>query len=50
MSPPETLCAHCPHTKGQHDEDGFCEQEMPDSGFCTCSGYDDKEDDVEGSD
>ncbi len=50
MSAPETPCEHCPHTKAQHDEDGFCEQEMTgDNMFCTCPGYEEKID-QEGAD
>lgn len=39
-------CKHCVHTKDQHDEDGFCEQET-DAGFCVCPGY---EKETEGDD
>lgn len=36
-------CKHCVHTRSQHDEDGFCEQETADSGFCDCPGFEEKE-------
>ncbi len=40
-------CAHCKHTKDQHDEDGFCEVEDVDRGICDCPGYEDKKTDEE---
>ena len=44
MSTPEKLCQHCPHTKAQHDEDGFCEQLITDTDmYCECPGYEEKE-------
>lgn len=44
MKPPDKACEHCVHTKSQHDEDGFCEQEMTETNeFCPCPGYDEKE-------
>lgn len=42
-------CEHCPHTKAQHDEDGFCEVEVKteDGGsFCVCPGYEEKIEDL----
>lgn len=40
------LCAVCPHTRDQHDEDGFCEVEDGILGFCQCPGFEEKETEV----
>ncbi len=39
----EPKCKHCPHTKDQHDEDGFCEVEDGTTGFCECQGFEGKD-------
>jgi hypothetical protein len=36
-------CKWCKHTKDQHDEDGFCEVDSADTGFCDCPGYEAKD-------
>jgi hypothetical protein len=40
-------CEHCPHSKDQHDEDGFCEVDDGVLGACHCHGFEAKE--VEGT-
>ncbi len=42
MTVPETLCNWCPHTRAQHDEDGFCEQTVAEGQFCDCIGFEPK--------
>lgn len=42
-------CKNCPHTRDQHDEDGFCEVEDGILGYCKCQAYEEKTDETAGA-